>query len=233
MTATICDMEASAKRLFVALHAAMKRADEMRAGEIARAMQESPATISNWKSRGVSQAGALKAQTLFNINPAWVLEGVGEMLVSSWLPVNNVTPVTVRATVPLISWVQAGNFQGVSDVFEPGQADEWVDVSDTKVSKKTFALRVVGDSMVSPYPGEASFPEGTVLVVDPERGVQAGDYVIAKDVDTQEATFKRLAHDAGRWFLRPLNPAYPTVQIDAPALRVIGRVVEAHTKRKL
>jgi SOS-response transcriptional repressor LexA len=56
---------------------------------------------------------------------------------------------------------------------------------------------------------------------------------VAKDVHTQQATFKQLTTDGGRWFLRPLNPAYPTMEIDDPAMRVIGRVIEFQTRGKL
>lgn len=57
--------------------------------------------------------------------------------------------------------------------------------------------------------------------------------MIAKDVSTQRATFKKLTYDAGRWFLKPLNPAYSTIEIDDPAIRVIGRVIEFRTGGKL
>lgn len=118
-------------------------------------------------------------------------------------------------------------------MYQPGEADEWIETSETKPGANSFALRVSGDSMTSPYPGDVSFPDGTIIVVDPSRACDAGDYVIAKDVTTQQATFKRLVHDGGRWFLKPLNPAYPTMEIDDPALRTIGRVIESHTRRKL
>jgi len=87
--------------------------------------------------------------------------------------------------------------------------------------------------MTNPYPGELSFPDGTVIIVDPGRAVGAGDYVVAKDVATQQATFKRLAHDGGRWYLKPLNPTYPTIEIDDPSVRVIGRVIEYRMGGKL
>ncbi|WP_164546830.1 MULTISPECIES: S24 family peptidase [unclassified Variovorax] len=88
-------------------------------------------------------------------------------------------------------------------------------------------FRVIDASMTSPdSEAQYSFPEGTVLLVDPNRSVDPGDFVIAKDVDTQQATFKRLAYDGGRWYLRPLNPNFKTVEIDDPKLRIIGRVTE-------
>ena len=94
-------------------------------------------------------------------------------------------------------------------------------------------MTVVGDSMTNPNPSGDSFPEGTTLIVDPDIAPTPGKYVIAKDVDTQEATFKKLMSDGGSWYLRPLNPAYPTKVIDKPTLRVVGVVVEMLISRKV
>ena len=168
------------------------------------------------------------AQAL-GVDPYWLRYGSG----SNTETTQNVTSVNSRGKVPLISWIQAGDLQGVIDVYAPGEAEEWVDASEFRPSGTAFALKVVGDSMVSPYPNSRSFPPGTVLLVDPEVGASAGDYVIAKDVVTQKATFKKLMHDAGRWYLKPLNPIYPTVEIDSPELRVIARVMEYQLRGKL
>lgn len=173
--------------------------------------------------------GLFELAKALNRDPFWLKTG-------NETPANNqenITSVTNRGAVPLISWVAAGNFREIHDMFEPGEAEEWVEVSETQFGKNSFALRVSGDSMTSPYPGDLSFPDGCILIVDPARAASAGDFVIAKDVMTQQATFKKLAHDGGRWFLKPLNPSYPTIEIDDPDLRVIGRVVEFQLRRKL
>ncbi|MGB4061009.1 MAG: S24 family peptidase [Burkholderiaceae bacterium] len=98
--------------------------------------------------------------------------------------------------------------------------------AQASTSGTTYALMVEGDSMVSTA-GTHSFPPGTVLIVDPERAPNAGDFVIANDVVTQQAMFKQLTTDGSRWYLRSLNPAYAPIEIDDPAQRVIGRVIEA------
>jgi len=138
-----------------------------------------------------------------------------------------------RRRLPIISWVQAGMWRDVEDNFHPGDADEWAVAFESNPGKNAFALRVQGDSMTSPIPGARTFPEGTIIIVDPGRAAGPGDYVIAKDVQTQQATFKQLITDGGRWFLRPLNPSYPTIEIDDPAIRVIGRVIEYLSRGKL
>ena len=46
--------------------------------ETAKLIDESPQTITNWKRRGVSKAGALKASSKFNVSANWILTGIGE-----------------------------------------------------------------------------------------------------------------------------------------------------------
>lgn len=197
--------------------------------EVAAAIGETSQTLKNWETRGVSQRGQINAAKRLGCDASYIAHGTGSLQNSQ----PNVTRTHVRSTVPLISWVQAGPLKEVQDVFLPGEADEMVESYDQTLSGNAFALRVENDSMVSPYPGELSFPEGTILIVDPNRACDAGDFVIAKDVQTQRATFKKLMTDGGRWFLKPLNPVYPTQEIDDPAMRLIGRVVESQTRRKL
>ena len=43
--------------------------------ELARILDESPQTITNWKKRGVSKAGAIKASAIFGMSTAWILNG--------------------------------------------------------------------------------------------------------------------------------------------------------------
>lgn len=138
----------------------------------------------------------------------------------------NVSPQEFGQPVPVVSWVQAGAMNDVEDPFHPGEAEEWVRAVHSHPGSRAFALRVEGDSMTSPY--GISFPSGSTIIVDPDASPDPGRFVIAKDIVSQKATFKRLAHDGGRWFLQPLNPAFPTIEIDEPALRVVGVVVEYH-----
>lgn len=172
--------------------------------------------------------GVLALAKALGCSPYWLKSGIGEKSQSP-----NVQAVTTKGRVPLISWVAAGAFREQIDMYQPGEAEQWIDAYDTQPGGQAFALRVDGDSMTSPYPGERSFPDGTIIIVDPARSCDAGDYVVAKDVNTQSATFKKLVQDGGRWFLKPLNPTYPTTEIDTPALRVIGRVIEFRYGGKL
>lgn len=131
--------------------------------------------------------------------------------------------LVVRAEVPLVSEVEAGNYT-VIDNFKPKNGFVMVPVS-VDVKRHTYALRVHGDSMVSDT-GD-SFPEGSVIVVEPEMPALAGDYVIALNA-AGEATFKQLVKDGGDLYLKPLNNRYPIKPLGAA--KIIG-VVREFTKR--
>lgn len=125
----------------------------------------------------------------------------------------NVTRVKPFAnTIPLISWVRAGQFCEVIDQFSPGDAEDWLP-TPKKYGPHSYALRVEGDSMVSPYPHTRSYPPGYIIFVDPDRAVVNGSRVIAKLPDTNEATFKIYSEDGGKRFLKPINPQYPTIEM--------------------
>ena len=133
------------------------------------------------------------------------------------------TGVDVRSEVPLVSEVEAGNYT-VIDNFKLTGRFETVPVS-VPVMRHTYALRVHGDSMVSEVAD--SFPDGSIVIVEPEMDALPGDYVIALN-EANETTFKQLIKDGGDLYLKPLNPRYPIKPLGNAV--VIG-VVRELTKR--
>ncbi|MBK6334796.1 MAG: S24 family peptidase [Betaproteobacteria bacterium] len=71
---------------------------------------------------------------------------------------------------------------------------------------ESFALMVLGDSMAP------EFVEGEIIVVEPDGHVDGGSYVVAQVAG--EWIFRQLVRGAAGWQLRPLNPAYPVVDLD-------------------
>jgi SOS-response transcriptional repressor LexA len=131
--------------------------------------------------------------------------------------------VDARAHVPVVSEVEAGDYT-VIDNFKPHPKFDTVPVS-VPVQRHTYALRVRGDSMVSET-GD-SFPDGSLIIVEPELQALPGDYVIVRNSE-HETTFKQLIKDGGELLLKPLNLRYP--------IRPLGRatvvgVVREFTKR--
>lgn len=137
---------------------------------------------------------------------------------------SNVSPGTRhQVAVPLVSEVEAGNYT-VIDNFKPNGKFETVPVT-VPVQRHTYALRVHGDSMVSETTD--SFPDGSLIIVEPEMQPLPGDYVIALN-DANQTTFKQLVQDGGDLLLKPLNPRYPIRPLGKA--RIIG-VVRELTKR--
>ena len=71
---------------------------------------------------------------------------------------------------------------------------------------ESFALMVLGDSMAP------ESVEGEIIVVEPDGHVDGGSYVVAQVAG--EWIFRQLVRGAAGWQLRPLNPAYPVVDLD-------------------
>ncbi|UVL70082.1 LexA family protein [Pseudomonas protegens] len=134
---------------------------------------------------------------------------------------SNVSEVNDRfGKVPLISWVQAGAW--CESNFEQHDGESWLSCP-VPISDSGYALKVLGDSMTNPGPGR-SYPTGCIIFVDPEAETKTGDRVIARVPRTNEATFKILVEDAGRQFLRPINPQYPIIDITEET-HICGKVV--------
>jgi SOS-response transcriptional repressor LexA len=134
---------------------------------------------------------------------------------------NTVPGPIVRGLVPLISWVQAGNWHEAEDIYHPGEAEDYLPCPAAH-GKQSFALRVEGDSMTAPH--GKSYPEGCIIFVDPDQrgGIVSGDKVIAKLNGDNAVTFKVFIEDAGIKFLKPLNQQYPTIN---EPFRILGKVI--------
>ncbi|MDG2968409.1 LexA family transcriptional regulator [Pseudomonas extremaustralis] len=121
---------------------------------------------------------------------------------------SNVEPgPKVKGYVPLISWVQAGAWCEITDVRTLDDAEIWLPCAASH-STQSYALRVRGLSMFNQHE-RRSFRDGDIIFVDPAKDAENGSLVIAKLIDSQEATFKQLVMEGSRRFLKPLNPAWP------------------------
>ena len=116
----------------------------------------------------------------------------------------------VPRKMPLIGWVRAGDWCESPDQFAVGDAEEWLP-RPGNAGPRAFALRVQNDSMTAQHPAQRSYPEGTIIYVDPDKPVINGSRVVARAGG--EYTFKTYVEDAGRKLLKPINPQYPTIDI--------------------
>lgn len=129
---------------------------------------------------------------------------------------------------PLISWVQAGAWEEIVDNFAPGDAEQWIE-APVKVSKNSYWLRVVGESMLDPT-GKRSFKDGDLVLVEPNAYAENGSLVVVRLDDESEATFKQLIVEGGRRFLKALNPNWPNRIFEVNGNATICGVVKAKTE---
>lgn len=125
--------------------------------------------------------------------------------------------------VPLISWVEAGSFSEAVDSYARGTGVQMVQTS-VKVGRLAYALRVHGQSMNNPRDDTRSFPEGSIIIVDPHREFSRGSLIIARLENEKEVTFKQYMEEGPDKFLLPLNPQFPAIPINRP-MQFCGVVV--------
>ncbi|MGF6153993.1 LexA family protein [Pseudomonas fluorescens] len=111
------------------------------------------------------------------------------------------------SSVPVISWVQAGQWTEVMSSFTAADAEDWV-ACPVAHGPRTFVLRVRGESMFNPH-ARRSFREGDLIYVDPDKQSESGSLVVVQLEDHPEATFKQLIIEGDRKYLKAINPAWP------------------------
>lgn len=128
---------------------------------------------------------------------------------------NNLIAAKARKCVqlPIISWVQAGSW--CESICVPDE-DGPVITSPFLCSDNSYALEVSGDSMTAQHGSMETFPDGCIIIVEPNIEPRNRNYVIARIKGTDDVTFKQLIFDGKRKFLKPINPQYPLIPIDQP-----------------
>ena len=127
-----------------------------------------------------------------------------------------------RGRVPLISWVQAGDWNGGDYPPVSDDADRWIECPASH-SASTYALRVRGDSMTAPHGNARTYPEGCIIFVDPLRRLPVnGERIIAKLNGSDEVTFKVFKQEDGRMWLQPINPMHQPIRDE---FKVLGTII--------
>ncbi len=91
-------------------------------------------------------------------------------------------------------------------------------------SDEPFALRVLGDSM------EPEFKDGCIIIIDPSANAEHEKYVIA-ELDG-EYIFRQFIKLDEKYYLKPINEGYDTIEVEGPAV-VKGVITQrAGTRRK-
>lgn len=147
---------------------------------------------------------------LFKVSPTWLYEGVGPMIGDK--------DEAPRLTIPVISWVAAGQLADMDGVND--NSDETIMVSGLPLSDY-FATVVRGDSM------DRISPEGSMLIVDAndKRPRSGRPYIFSLRGETTYKVYQ--SEPVAR--LEPLstNPAHKTIFLNDDDWHVVGRVVRS------
>ncbi|MEE4677692.1 S24 family peptidase [Pseudomonas alliivorans] len=189
---------------------------------------KSTQAVSKWlNGDAIAEADSIVAlSSWLNVRREWLEYGVRPKEIGASLPTlesqqkADDSESQKFGKVPLISWAQAGGWCATNQ--EARDAETWLFCPVT-ISEDGYALKVIGDSMTNLGPGR-TYPSGSIIFVDPKATVNVGDRVIVKMPKTQEVTFKVLVEDAGKRFLKPINPQYPMIELIQGAI-LCGKVV--------
>ena len=138
-------------------------------------------------------------------------------------------PMRFGKKIPILSFVQAGNWTNTGD----DSFDEWIDVPED-MPDGSYGLKIRGKSM------EPAFYQGEIVIVDPTLSANPGDYVLARVANSpdNEATIKQYAvtgidrNGVETFELRPLNPLFPTLSSKEFEINLLGVVVEKRIKMR-
>ncbi len=183
-----------------------------------RHMGVSKAAVSQWENgdtKNLRPANLFALQNFSGYSAEWIATGAGAPHLKGRKSSDNTSPGPGVHSLPLISWVRAGQWNDVVDVYRPGEGEKSV-YTTRKVGSRAYALRVVSDSMENPN-GRPTYPQGSIIIVDPDREPIHGSPVIVRLEDSKQATFKQLVIEGGMRYLKPLNPRYPIMKVDRKA----------------
>lgn len=194
-------------------------------GQMAEIAGVSSSAASQWKdgpTKALKAGPATRLAERTGFRARWIADGDGPKKDLMSFAANTSPGPDLRGKVPLISWVQAGDFCQATDVMTPGEAERWMHCPVSH-SPGSFALRVRGDSMTAPHGNSRSYPEGCFIFVDPERREPVnGDRVVACLSGTDEVTFKVYKNEDGRQWLQPLNPSHEPIREN---FHILGAVI--------
>lgn len=126
--------------------------------------------------------------------------------------------IVETVSVPIISWVQAGEFTDFDTLtIDDGQKT----IASTYIKNSTFALNVVGNSM------DRIAPQGSVIIVDYEdKDLIDGKYYIIRNGNG--ASFKRYRAEPMRF--EPHSTQDHDIIFPHDGLFIVGRVVQVMTE---
>jgi SOS-response transcriptional repressor LexA len=177
-------------------------------GKVAGIKKAAMSNIENGKSQYVRSDNLFPIAKALKVNAEWLVTGKGKR-----------EPNSSSDLVPLISWVQAGEWTEAFDPYAVGDGVDFI-ICPFKHGDLTFALKVRGESM-SPY-----YVNGETIFVDPDVRAENGSKVVTRNMTDNTATFKQLIVDESGPMLKAMNKDWPNKFIEiTDELRICGVVI--------
>jgi len=199
--------------------------------ELARVAGVSDTAVGNWLKdvNGMVAPYARAIGAHLAVDPVWLETGRGKPTAQS---LNFAVAETSGAGgrqpkpgLPLISWVQAGNWGSAVCDMRREDAEDWIPCPFHH-GPEAFVLRVVGLSMYNPN-GDKSYAPGDYIAVDPDGEIVNKKMVVVRVDHEEKATFKQLLIDSeGTMMLQALNPDFRPRMMELPeGSRIVGTVI--------
>ncbi len=174
---------------------------KLRLTDMAELLDKAPAQVSAFggknPTKGIGDQIAREIEAALGLHNGYLdmPYGVGEF--------NNAAVLGLTGRkLPVIGSIAAGSWCDSDGLFNPQDAEEWVDAPGP-VGPRAFILRVEGVSM------EPKFSEGDKIVIDPSLEALPGHFVAAKRARDGAATLKQLKQEGTEQYLYALNPDWP------------------------
>lgn len=133
-------MNETAARLY---RAASEMRDVRGKSAVARLLNTSPQTMTNWEIRGVSEKGALDAQKIIGCDANWLLDGTGQMYLQKSTPIAEVLELSVHE--PRAPYKPQSKWP-----FESFNEDDWNAMdADSKAQIETYARGLVDRALLA------------------------------------------------------------------------------------
>jgi phage repressor protein C with HTH and peptisase S24 domain len=162
-------------------------------------MSESKQTISNWKARGVSRDGAIKAERLYGVSVDWVLTGQG-------------LGKTSRSDVP------RDQLLSLDEHTVPPRTFSWEVLMGAQLPEQ-FRVALIDDAMAP------DAMAGELVEMDTTEKPRPGDGVLVRDA-AGTVYFRRFRPGRGdAWTAYASNPAYPSLESERDGLTIIATML--------
>lgn len=114
--------------------------------------------------------------------------------------------------IPLMGVIDAGR------PIEAIRTSETIDIPRDMIGKKTFALRVRGESMI-----EDGILDGDYIIIEQTSSAKNGDIIVAL-IDNQNATLKHFYNEKGSIRLQPANKKMKPMHFAKNRVTIQGKV---------